>query len=115
MNEIFRTISTRTARAIGSIWAFVTLIVLLGVTGYYSGLSERWKIEIAWIAGVTGLALLFLLQASQNHNDRATHIKLDELINAIEGARDEIVSVEEQSEREMKELKKSNPAEANSQ
>jgi low affinity Fe/Cu permease len=111
MHETFRSISTIAARTIGSIWAFITLIAVIGGTGYYYGFSDGWKNNVMFIVAVISLAVLILLQASQNHNDTATHIKLDELISAVEGARDEVASVEEQSEKEMRELKKTNPSE----
>lgn len=46
-----------------------------------------------------------LLQPSQNIGERATHLKLDELIRAIEGARNQVASVEERDEDAMDELK----------
>ena len=51
--------------------------------------------------------VLFFLQKSQNHNDKATHLKLDELVKAVEGARNEVVSVETKAEKDIDELKES--------
>jgi low affinity Fe/Cu permease len=111
MHDTFRSISTRVANMVGSIWAFALLIGIVGASGYYYGFSESWKVNVACLGGVVSLAVLILLQASQNHNDKATHVKLDELITASEGARNEVVSVEELSEKQMAELRKANPAE----
>jgi len=115
MNDTFRSISTRAARAVGSIWALIALIVLAGGSGYYYDFSTNWKENVMLAVALVSLAVLILLQASQNHNDLATHIKLDELINAVEGARDEVVSVEDQPEKDMQELKMTHPSEAKAQ
>jgi low affinity Fe/Cu permease len=113
MQDTFRTFSQFVARAVGSGWMFLTAVLLVITSGYYFRFSEAWKLNAGLAATVTSLLILILLQRSQNHNDKATHIKLDELINAIEGARNEAASVEDQPEKDMDRLKESNPAEGN--
>lgn len=49
--------------------------------------------------------MVFLIQATQNCDTAAMQIKLDELIRAIEGAENTIVSVEELEPHKIDELK----------
>lgn len=91
---------------IESVWAFIVLIISVAASGYYFDYSDKWKINVSFIAAVITLAALIFLQRSQNHNDDATHLKLDEIILAIGGARNEVVSVEEQSGKHINRLKK---------
>lgn len=107
MRDTFRTFSTFGARIVGSGWSFLIAIAAIIATGYIYGFSDRWKLNAGLMASLLSLLVLIVLQRSQNHNDKATHIKLDELITAIEGARDETVSVEDRPEREMDKIKES--------
>lgn len=111
MDELFRKFAVFVSSAIGSVWAALAVIIAVAASGYYFEFSDRWKVDAGLAVPVISLLILIFLQRSQNHNDKATHLKLDELINAIEGARDEAASVEDRPEKEMDHLKRSNPAE----
>jgi low affinity Fe/Cu permease len=50
--------------------------------------------------------MVFLIQNSQNRDDKAVQIKLDELIRAIDPARNQLINVESSSEEELQKLKK---------
>jgi low affinity Fe/Cu permease len=106
MHDAFRKFSFYVSKVIGSAWAFLLLILSIWVSGYYFDYSDRWKINVSFITSVITLAALIFLQRSQNHNDDATHLKLDEIVLAMEGARNEVVSVEEQSDKDLARLKK---------
>ena len=49
--------------------------------------------------------MVFLIQNSQNRDTKALHLKLDELIKAVHGARNELVDLEELSDQELAKLK----------
>lgn len=49
--------------------------------------------------------MVFLIQATQNCDTAAMQIKLDELIRAVEGAENTMVSIEELEPHEIDELK----------
>lgn len=106
MHDIFRKFAAWVSRMVGSGWAVLIATGLIAGTGVYFNFSTEWKNNFSLIAHVTALALIFFLQKSQNHNDKATHLKLDELIKAADGARNEIVSAEHQPAREIDELRK---------
>jgi low affinity Fe/Cu permease len=105
MHDFFRIFSSRISNFIGSLWALLTLVLALGLTGYLFNFSDRWESGINFILSVVTLTVLIFLQKSQNHNDKATHLKLDELIKASEGARNEVAAVEDEAEENMDNLK----------
>ena len=94
--------------ALGSPWAFaLTSAVALtwfGV-GFLMNFSRSW--ELAGTLGLPLLALyaLFALQHTQNHNDRAVQLKLDELLRALERADERLVAIEDVDESGLQELR----------
>ena len=104
MQELFRTIATHISKGIGSIWTVLIFILLIVSTGYYFHFSSEWINDTSLITTVTSLLVLFFLQKSQNHSDKATHLKLDELIRAVEGARNEVASIEHKPEEHINKL-----------
>src|SRR5215217_6978358 len=105
MQELFRKFAVHVSNVVGSFWTFSIVISIILLTGYYFNFSNAWKENISFAGTTITLLVLFFLQKSQNHNDKATHLKLDELIRAVEGARNEVVSVENQTEQHIAELK----------
>jgi low affinity Fe/Cu permease len=111
MNEVFRKFAVYVSRFVGSIWAFLTFILLLLITGYLYNFSTAWENNLTFFVSISTLLILFFLQRSQNHNDSATHLKLDELIRASERARNEVASIEQQTEKDIETLKNEVPDE----
>jgi low affinity Fe/Cu permease len=106
MHDLFRLFAFRVSQFIGSVWALSLLIVFVIATGFIYKFSTEWKINTEFVLSIGAIAFLIFLQKSQNHNDKATHLKLDELIKSSEGARDEIAEVENQAEEDLEKLKK---------
>lgn len=104
MNDLFHKFALGMSRIIGSMWAFFTALALIFIAAYHVGFTDKWTVESIVVIG--SFLMLFFLQHSQNVNERATHLKLDELIRALEGARNEVVSIEDRAEHEIDELKK---------
>jgi low affinity Fe/Cu permease len=48
--------------------------------------------------------MVFLIQNTQNRDGKAIQLKLDELIRALEGARNKLVDLEDLSDEELKKL-----------
>ena len=102
---------TRFARwcafALGSPLATVLSIALVVVwlaTGPVFGYSDTWQLVINTFTTIVTYVMVFVLQHSQNHDARAMQLKLDELVRAVEGARDEVAQVEEQSDEALEEI-----------
>jgi low affinity Fe/Cu permease len=85
----------------GSHWAFSIAAVVVAVSLFVLGI-DRTNIAIS----VVTLLMLFILQNTQNRDSAALHLKLDEIITHLQGARDELAGIESGSEEEINELKK---------
>jgi len=48
--------------------------------------------------------MVFLIQNTQNRDARATHLKLDELLRSVKGARTSMVDIEEISDEDLEKL-----------
>src|SRR5437660_11123090 len=112
-SELFSMWFGRTAAKIagwvGSAWAFILAaltIVLWVATGPYFHYSDTWQLVINTATTVITFLVVFLIQNTQNRNDRAMHLKLDEVIRAIRNARNEMISIEHLSDEELEGLTK---------
>jgi len=104
MDKVFGKFAAIVSSYIGSVWAVIIVFAAIFISGWYAGFSNDWAIHTGGAASVIALLSVIFLQRSQNHNDRATHLKLDELVKAIEGARNEVAESEKISEAELKSL-----------
>lgn len=107
MTEVFRRIAARVSAGVGSPYVFVAAIVLVAgwlLTGPYFEYSNSWQLFINTFTTITTFLMVFLIQNTQNRDAKALHIKLDELIKAIRGARSSLVAAEELSDQELDEL-----------
>src|SRR5207244_6722088 len=87
--------------------AFLTavLIVLIwAATGPIFHFSDTWQLIINTGTTIVTFLMVFLIQNTQNRDAKAMHLKLDELIRAIRGARNRLVDLEKLSDDELKRL-----------
>jgi low affinity Fe/Cu permease len=68
------------------------------------GFSDTWQLIINTGTTIVTFLMVFLIQNTQNRDAKAVHLKLDEIIRAIRGARNELVDLEEMSDEELKKL-----------
>jgi low affinity Fe/Cu permease len=97
MHEIFRRAAHRVACVIGTPWAFV--IALAGVvvwlaSGPIFGFSDTWQLLVNTTTTIITFLVVFLIQNTQNHDSRALHLKIDELLRALAHARTDMVALE---------------------
>src|SRR2546426_7834313 len=107
MREAFRRFATRTSEWVGTPAAFViglTLIVLWGLTGPLFGYSDSWQLVINTATTIITFLMVFLIQNTQNRDARTIHLKLDELLRGVKGARTGLVDLEELTDEELKRL-----------
>ncbi len=74
------------------------LVVLWAVSGPAFGFSETWQLVINTGTTVVTFLMVFLIQATQNRDNEAVQLKLDELIEATRDAHDDMIDLEEQSD-----------------
>ena len=84
----------------------VSVVVLWAALGPIFHFSDSWQLIINTLTTVITFAMVFLIQATQNHEMRALHLKLDELIRSQRKARNFFADLEHATEEELEELKR---------
>jgi low affinity Fe/Cu permease len=91
----------------GSSWAFAAaamVIVVWLLTGPLFHFSDTWQLVINTGTTIVTFLMVFLIQRAQNKDALAIQLKLNEIVAAIEGASNRLISVEELSEPELEVL-----------
>ena len=99
--------SRAATEATGSSAAFglaVLIIVVWGATGFFFHYSDTWQLVINTGTTIVTFMMVFLIQRSQNKDAKAVHLKLNELVAALEGASNRLIDVEGLTEAELKVL-----------
>ncbi len=89
----------RVSNVAGSPFGFlgaVSVIVLWAVSGPIFGFSDTWQLVINTGTTIVTFLMVFLIQNTQNRDAAALHLKLDELLRAVPGARNEYMESEEE-------------------
>jgi low affinity Fe/Cu permease len=109
VNDAFRVFARKSSVILGSAWTFILalfIIVVWAVTGPAFHFSDTWQLVINTGTTIVTFLMVFIIQNTQNRDAKAVHLKLDEIIRAIKGARNELVDLEEMSEEDLKKLEK---------
>jgi len=109
MSEWFHRFAQRTSNIVGAPATFVAavlLIVVWAASGPFMGFSETWQLVINTSTTILTFLMVFLIQNTQNRDARAIHLKLDELIHGVKGARNRIIDLENCTDEELAELEK---------
>lgn len=109
MNDFFRRIAHWSSRVMGSPWAFIIAslaVVVWAITGPFFNYSDTWQLVINTATTVLTFLAVFLIQNTQNRDAHALHLKLDEIIRAIDPARNELIDIEDLSDAELEEYEK---------
>ncbi|KAB8140593.1 low affinity iron permease family protein [Chloroflexia bacterium SDU3-3] len=109
MRTLFRTFAVKTSEAVGSAWAFIAAVMLIigwAISGPFFHFSDTWELIINTITTIITFLMVFLIQNAQNRDSKALHLKLDELIRAVDGARTGLVDLEDLTDDELQRLQK---------
>ena len=107
VRDAFRVFARHSSIALGSAWAFAgaVLVILVWVlTGPMFHFSDTWQLVINTATTIVTFLMVFLIQNTQNRDAKAVHLKLDEVIRAVKGARNQLVDLENLSDEELKKL-----------
>lgn len=84
----------------------VALIIVWAATGWLFNYSDTWQLVINTGTTIVTFLMVFLIQNTQNRDTAAVHLKLDELIRAVKGARNSAILLEDADEEELLRLHK---------
>ena len=109
MSDAFRIFARRSSTVLGSAWAFaiaILIIVIWGLTGPVFHYSNTWQLIINTGTTIVTFLMVFLIQNTQNRDAKAAHLKLDELIRALKGARNQLIDLEKLADEDLTNLEK---------
>ena len=102
--NVFEKLARRATIFSGSTIAFIaalfTIIIWL-ITGPYFRFSDTWQLVINTGTTIITFLMVFLIQRMQNKDSRALHLKLNELVAALNGPSNRLIGVEDLSEEEL--------------
>jgi low affinity Fe/Cu permease len=107
VSDAFRVFARRSSMMLGSAWAFAGAVLVICIwilTGPTFHFSDTWQLIINTTTTVITFLMVFLIQNTQNRDAKAMHLKLDEIIRALKGARNQLVDLEDLSDEELKKL-----------
>jgi len=109
IRDAFHVFARQTAKVVGSPWVFAAallVIVVWAATGPIFKFSDSWQLIINTGTTIITFLMVFIIQNTQNRDSQAMHLKLDELIRVLRGARNDLVDLERMSDEELQELEK---------
>jgi len=107
LHRRFQHFATHTGDLLGSASAFLAALLIIAcwaVTGPLFHYSDTWQLWINTATTIITFTMVFVIQYTQNRDTRAMHLKLDELLRAVAGARTEMVNLKDLSDEELTRL-----------
>src|SRR5215212_1753026 len=108
LGELLEKFSFQATRATGTSVAFVLAVLVIfvwAITGPIFHYSDTWQLVINTGTTVVTFLMVFLIQRAQNKDALAIHLKLNEIVAAMEGASNRLIDVEDLSEPEIDALR----------
>ncbi len=107
VSKLFGDFASAVARLAGRASAFVAAVVVIVVwalTGPLFQFSDTWQLIINTGTTIVTFLMVFLIQNSQNRDNAAIQVKLDELIR-VSAVKNIFVGIEHLTEEELEELR----------
>ncbi|MDQ2938791.1 MAG: low affinity iron permease family protein [Acidobacteriota bacterium] len=107
LSQILERFSLKATKATGTSMSFIlalSVIVVWGFTGPLFHFSDTWQLVINTGTTIVTFLMVFLIQRTQNKDALAIHIKLNEIVAALEGASNRLIDVEDLTEAEIQTL-----------
>ena len=101
---LFTLFARWTERQVGRSSTFllaIAVVLLWAVSGPIFGFSDTWQLVINTATTIVTFLMVFVIQATQNRDSKAIHLKLDELLRAVAKARTDLVGLENMTEQEL--------------
>lgn len=106
--NVFRRIAHSTSRAVGSSTAFcaaLAIVLVWGALGPVFHFSDTWQLVINTGTTIVTFLMIFLVQNTQNRETESVSLKLDELIRAVDAARNEMLAVDDLDDAQLAALR----------
>src|SRR5438067_13850747 len=97
MSDTFRVFARHSSIVLGSTWTIasaILIIVIWGLTGPILHYADTWQVIINTGTTIVTFLMVFLVQNTQIRDAKAAQLKLDGLIRALKGARNELIDLE---------------------
>ena len=107
LGQTLERFSRRVTEATGTSTAFIVallVIIVWIITGPLFHFSDTWQLVINTGTTIVTFLMVFLIQRSQNKDALAIHLKLNEIVAALDGASNRLIDVEDLTEEEIKTL-----------
>jgi low affinity Fe/Cu permease len=102
--EAFSKVITNWTGSTGAFACALGVIVVWALLGPVFHFSDTWQLVINTSTTIVTFLMVFLIQRSQNKDSLAIHLKLNEIVAALNGASNRLVDVESLSEKELVQL-----------
>ena len=89
------------------------VVVAWGVTGPIFAFSDTWQLVINTGTTIVTFLMVFLIQNSTNRDAAAMQAKLDELLRAVDDARNKFIGIEHRTEKEVEDIRSALERETN--
>lgn len=100
---------TWSAKMAGNPITFVVALVIVTswiIIGLFLGFNTNWILILNTLATLNAALMVFIIQNTQNRENKALHLKIDELIRVTKEATNELIAIEEMEEEELEKIKK---------
>jgi low affinity Fe/Cu permease len=107
--DVFRRFAQQASKLAGTPSAFsigVAVVAVWALSGHLFGYSENWQLVINTGTTIVTFLMVFLIQNTQARDSKELHLKLDELLRAVENARNTFIASEALSDDELDELER---------
>jgi len=104
MRRFFNMCATTVSAAAGHPLTFglaVGIVVIWAVTGPLFHYSDTWQLVINTGTTIVTFLMVFLIQNSQNRDGAAMQAKLDELLRAVDKAREQFIGIEHLTDQQI--------------
>jgi low affinity Fe/Cu permease len=106
--RLFERFASAATRFTGSVPAFTLalgIILVWAITGPLFHFSNTWQLVINTGTTIVTFLMVFVIQQTQNKDGLAIQLKLNELVAALEGASNRLISVEDLTSEELRVLR----------
>ena len=108
MNRFFTRIASKAARILGEPLAFILSVLFVAVwaaSGPLLHYSDTWQLIVNTATTVLTFLAVFLIQNSQNRDGAAIQAKLDEVIRALDKAREQFIGIEHLTDQQIEDIR----------